>query len=80
MKAIRSSPVLFIALLLGQPTMANENNALSPAEAEAGWTLLFDGKDLSQWRNYGKAELGDGDGDHRPAFVGVGATGSRAPG
>jgi hypothetical protein len=60
MKAVRSCPILFIALLLGTSTMANENNALSRAEAEAGWTLLFDGKDLSQWRNYGKAEVGDG--------------------
>jgi hypothetical protein len=32
----------------------------SQAADEEGWTPLFDGKDLSQWRNYGETELGDG--------------------
>jgi hypothetical protein len=27
-------------------------NALTPAEQRDGWTLLFDGHDLSQWRGY----------------------------
>ena len=30
-----------------------EDNKLSQIEKEAGWKLLFDGKNLSQWQNYG---------------------------
>ncbi len=36
-------------------------NQLSPAEKDAGWQLLFDGKDASQWwRGYKKDKLPDG--------------------
>jgi len=35
-------------------------NQLSEAEAKAGWTLLFDGKDVSQFRNYKKEDVSDG--------------------
>jgi len=31
---------------------ANADNTLTESEAETGWQLLFDGNDLSQWRNY----------------------------
>jgi hypothetical protein len=27
-------------------------NTLSPAEKDQGWTLLFDGRGIDQWRNY----------------------------
>lgn len=60
MKAINYCQILFLTLALGEPAMANENNTLTAAEAEAGWTLLFDGEDMSQWRNYGAPDLGDG--------------------
>lgn len=35
-------------------------NTLTDAEKQAGWSLLFDGKDTSQWRNYKKDTLSDG--------------------
>lgn len=35
-------------------------NTLSQDEQGAGWRLLFDGKDLSQWRSYREAEPGNG--------------------
>lgn len=42
-----------LLLLIGGLTAA-EPNTLTEAEKSAGWTLLFDGKDLSQWRNFKK--------------------------
>lgn len=45
------------------PTMAQDGenlNTLTDAEAKAGWTLLFDGKDVSQWRNYKAESVSDG--------------------
>lgn len=35
-------------------------NALTPAEREAGWELLFDGESLDGWRGYGRSEMPDG--------------------
>jgi hypothetical protein len=40
---------LSLASLMDQ-TQAPVNNVLTPAEAKSGWSLLFDGHDLSQWR------------------------------
>jgi len=37
-----------------------KHNTLTAAEKEAGWTLLFDGKDTSHWRNYQKEGVSDG--------------------
>lgn len=39
--------------------LAEDNNTLSKAEIDAGWQLLFDGRDISQWRNYGDDGLSD---------------------
>ena len=36
------------------PAQAEEHNVLTDAEKAEGWALLFDGKDLSQWKNYQK--------------------------
>ena len=34
------------------------NNTLNPVEIEQGWKLLFDGKSISEFRNYGKDSYG----------------------
>lgn len=41
---------------------ANEapQNALSAAERQAGWKLLFDGETTAGWRNYRKEKISDG--------------------
>ena len=46
-----------VAPLLADPPGPN---ALSPAEQEAGWRLLFDGETLNGWRGYHSAELPEG--------------------
>ncbi len=38
---------------------AGTDNTLSAAEQQAGWQLLFDGKDLSQWRNFKQPGLSE---------------------
>lgn len=40
-------------------TDAVADNQLTAAEQQAGWRLLFDGKDLSQWRNFKQTDLSD---------------------
>jgi hypothetical protein len=35
---------------------SSSNNALSAKEKRAGWQLLFDGKSLKGWRNFGKPD------------------------
>ena len=35
-------------------------NTLTTKEKEAGWVLLFDGRNIDQWRNYGKKDLSSG--------------------
>lgn len=50
-------PVAFLLAPLAAVALnavSEEANALTPAERAAGWTLLFDGKELSQWRNFKK--------------------------
>ncbi len=64
----RQASVLFAMAIAGASHGA-ETNTLSRAEADAGWTLLFDGKSMSEWRSYGREDLAGGwriDGD---AFV-----------
>jgi len=41
----------------GTALAAETDNQLSPAEIGAGWSLLFDGKSMEQWRNYGKEDV-----------------------
>jgi hypothetical protein len=42
------------ALLAVSSLSAAELNQLTPGEKAAGWTLLFNGKDFSGWRQYAK--------------------------
>ena len=42
---------LFLIMSIGCATA--EDNKLTAKEKEEGWKLMFDGKSLSQWRNYG---------------------------
>lgn len=53
------APALLAPLLLVCAAYAAEPNALTEAEKAEGWTLLFDGKDLSLWRNFRKEGLDD---------------------
>ncbi|MCR5878636.1 DUF1080 domain-containing protein [Phenylobacterium sp. J367] len=48
MKAI----ILAMALAASATTAAAADNTLTAAEKQAGWTLLFDGRDLSAWRGF----------------------------
>jgi hypothetical protein len=45
---------IFCALLTALGLHAAELNTLSDQEKAAGWKLLFNGKDLSGWRQFGK--------------------------
>jgi hypothetical protein len=53
-----------IVLSAATNATAQDNNAalntVSADEAKAGWTLLFDGKDISHWRNYKQDNVSDG--------------------
>jgi hypothetical protein len=45
------TPAVLLTLALLAPVLAAaENNALTPAERDAGWHLLFDGQSLDGWR------------------------------
>lgn len=48
---------LALALTMAVPAMAQPFNTLTAAEKQDGWTLLFDGKSLSQWRGAYMADL-----------------------
>lgn len=54
--------ILFSSVILGilvAPLLAEEANTLTEAEKEAGWELLFDGENLSKWRNFKKDGISD---------------------
>lgn len=48
------SVLTLCALLAALSVPAAESNQLNDDERAAGWKLLFNGKDLSGWRQYGK--------------------------
>ncbi|MCH2183875.1 MAG: DUF1080 domain-containing protein [Mariniblastus sp.] len=55
MKRCSLVALLLAAPLLLSPFASAEDNRLSPAEKEAGWQLLFNGKDTEGWKcNNGK--------------------------
>lgn len=49
---------LYIASV-GAEKVAVDDNTLSSSETEQGWELLFNGKDMSQWRNFKQETLSD---------------------
>ena len=49
---------MLLATSLTLPVFAADNQ-LSSEERAQGWQLLFNGKDMSQWRNFKKADLSD---------------------
>jgi len=54
-KRLKLSGLVLLGLL-SQTTLAADNE-LSAQEQADGWQLLFNGKDMSLWRNYQKADL-----------------------
>ena len=53
------STILFFAFSTAQASTPEQAvNQLSDAEREAGWELLFNGKDLSGWQHFGADEAG----------------------
>lgn len=49
---------MLLAATLSLPVLAADNQ-LSSEEQAQGWQLLFNGKDMSQWRNFKQADLSD---------------------
>jgi len=60
MKKYLSATLATMLLALGQIAHADNVgiNALSEAEKNAGWVLLFDGKSVNGWHSYQKSEVG----------------------
>lgn len=53
--------LLTLSFSFSAPAADTPLNQLTAAEQEAGWQLLFDGKDASQaWRGYKKDKLPEG--------------------
>lgn len=49
-----------MAFALTMSLLANaQENSLSEQQKSEGWQLLFNGKDMSQWRNFKKPDLND---------------------
>ena len=57
-KLTQFASTMLLAASLSLPALAADNQ-LSSEEQAQGWQLLFNGKDMSQWRNFKKADLSD---------------------
>lgn len=51
--------LFFLLFLLPSSVVFADDNSLSSAEADEGWELLFDGKEISQWRNFKQDSLNE---------------------
>ncbi|MCL1142890.1 3-keto-disaccharide hydrolase [Shewanella gaetbuli] len=49
--------ILLIPLLSISSTSFAQDNLLSETERQAGWSLLFNGKDMSQWRSFKQQDV-----------------------
>lgn len=58
MTLINYTAVWLLTATMLLPVFATDN-ILTEAEQAAGWQLLFNGKDLTQWRNFQKPDLND---------------------
>jgi hypothetical protein len=62
MKAIIKFRLRMLLLILAGSVMAGSvmaDNTLTEEEKQQGWQLLFDGKDMSQWRNFKEEGISD---------------------
>ena len=50
----KSMILVMAAVITGLTVCAQADNTLTAEEQEAGWQLLFEGKSLNGWRQYGK--------------------------
>jgi hypothetical protein len=58
--ALAGAACLFAGFAFQSPKKgAAKENTLSPAEKKAGWTLLFDGKSMDQWKGFRKDQVPD---------------------
>ena len=63
MKIIKSrcskliSSCLMVVTLAAASMVSAQDNSLTPQQEADGWQLLFNGKDMSQWRNFKKPDL-----------------------
>ncbi|MCM8535819.1 MAG: DUF1080 domain-containing protein [Lentisphaeraceae bacterium] len=53
---LRLLAIFVLSLLVGCSTTVADNTLSSEEKAE-GWELLFDGKDMSKWRNFKKTDI-----------------------
>lgn len=54
------SLTLIAACLAGSVSLRAAKPAVTPAEKQAGWRLLFDGQSTNGWRNFKKDKISDG--------------------
>ena len=57
----KTNLMLLLVAMCGAPSYCQaEDNVLTKKEVKQGWELLFNGKDLSEWRNFNGTELSNG--------------------
>ena len=57
----KTNLMLLLVAMCGAPSFCQaEDNVLTKKEVKQGWELLFNGKDLSEWRNFNGSELSNG--------------------